>query len=114
MFWKHTAVAILLGSALATQPLLAQEPSARRTGFGFEASLPLADSVPAFAEESPPDQAVYEERDLVRRLNGLAKALNDFIADYNTGRVNLKNVQALRKALQDMGKSAWFKPQKEK
>ena len=114
MFWNQMAVVILFVSALASPLLLAQEPSARRTDFGFEPSLPTTNLSPASPDGSPPDQAVYEERELVRRLNGLAKALNDFIANYNTGRVDLKKVQALRKALQDMGKSAWFKPQKEK
>jgi hypothetical protein len=66
-----------------------------------------------FLEVSPPDEG-YEERELIRRLNALAKALNAFGATYKNGQVDLNQVKAVRKALHELERSEWFRPQKTK
>ena len=69
-------------------------------------------NIPSFAEESPADLAASEERDFILRLNGLSKALTAFVETYKSGRVDLKEVKALQKAMHDLEKSEWFKPQR--
>ena len=70
--------------------------------------------MPGFPEESPADAAAYEEREFLQHLNGLSQALTDFAATYKNGQVDLKKVKALRKALHELEKSDWFRPQKVK
>jgi len=70
--------------------------------------------IPDFAAESPADAAAYEEREFIQRLNGLSRALTDFAATYKSGQVDLKKVKAVRKALHELEKSEWFRPQKAK
>ena len=65
-------------------------------------------------EESPQDAAAYEERELIRRLNALAKALNAFATTYENGQVDLNEVKAVRKALHELERSELFRPQKVK
>jgi hypothetical protein len=55
-----------------------------------------------------------EERDFILRLNGLSKALTAFVETYKSGRVDLKGVKALQKAMRDLEKSEWFRPPKAK
>ena len=69
---------------------------------------------PSVAEDSPAEQAAFEERDFILRLNGLSKALTDFVESYKGGRVDLKEVKALQKAMHDLEKSEWFRPPKAK
>jgi hypothetical protein len=69
--------------------------------------------IPDFLELSPPDED-FEERELVRRLNALAKALNAFGATYQNGEVDLNKVKAVRKALHELERSELFRPQKAK
>jgi hypothetical protein len=69
--------------------------------------------VPDFPQESPADLAAYQERDFIQRLNGLSKALSAFTETYKGGEIDLKKVKALRKALHELEKSSWFRPQKE-
>ena len=69
-------------------------------------------NLPDFQDESPVAQAAYEERALVQRYNGLARALNDFMAAYKAGQVDLKKAKAVRKALHDMEKFEWFRPER--
>jgi hypothetical protein len=64
--------------------------------------------------ESPADVAAYEERQFIQRLNGLSRALTDFAATYKSGQVDLKKAKTLRKALHELEKSEWFRPQKAK
>jgi hypothetical protein len=64
--------------------------------------------------ESPADVAAYEEREFIQRLEGLSIALTDFAATYKGGQVDLKKVKTLRKALHELEKSEWFRPQKAK
>jgi hypothetical protein len=47
-------------------------------------------------------------------LNELSRALTDFTATYKSGQVDLKKVKAVRKALHELEKSEWFRPQKAK
>jgi len=54
-------------------------------------------------------QAAYEERELIQRYNGLARALNDFVAAYKAGQIDLKKAKAVRKALHDLEKFEWFR-----
>ena len=63
-------------------------------------------------DESPADEAVFEEREFVRHLNGLLQVLNDFATTYKAGFVDVKKVKAVRKALHDLEKSEWFKSQR--
>jgi len=117
MSLKQTAVAVLFGSALASLPMLAQEsvlykPSPLRPQRPqMNAAAPV---IPDFAEESSADEAAYEEREFIQHLNGLSRALTDFAATYKSGQVDLKRVKALRKALHELEKSEWFRPQKAK
>jgi len=66
-----------------------------------------------FLEVSPPDEG-YEERELGRRINALAKALNTFAATYKNGQVDLNEVKAVRKALHELERSELFRPPKAK
>ena|SRR5579862_6937835 len=114
MLLKCTVIAILFGSMLTTLSAPAQEPSACRTDPCFEAAVPSARFVPNLAEASPADWAAYEDYEFIQRLNGLTRALIDFTAAYKTGQVDLKKVKALRKSLQELEKSEWFRPEKAK
>jgi hypothetical protein len=71
-------------------------------------------NIPSFSEESPADLAADEERDFILRLNGLSKALSAFVETYKNGRVDVKEVKALQKAMHDLEKSEWFRPPKAK
>ena len=71
-------------------------------------------NLPGFAEESQTDAAAYEEREFIQRLNRLSKALSAFTETYQSGQVDLKQVKALRKAMDDLEKSQWFRPSKTK
>jgi hypothetical protein len=73
-----------------------------------------ASNIPVFGDDSPAELAAAEERDFVLRLNGLSKALTNFVETYNSGRVDLKQLKALQKAMHDLEKSEWFKPSKAK
>lgn len=77
-------------------------------------SPPQVQKSQSFLEESPQDAAAYEERELIRRLNALAKALNAFGATYKSGQVDLNEVKAVRKALHELERSELFRPQKTK
>jgi hypothetical protein len=97
-----TAVLLLIMSPVGTSPRM-QSSNALPTG-----------SIPTFADESPADAAAAEERDFILRLNGLSKALNAFVETYKSGRVDLKEVKALQKAMHQLEKSEWFRPPKAK
>jgi hypothetical protein len=71
-------------------------------------------AVPGFAEESSVDEADYEARAFIQNLNELSRALTDFAANYKSGQVDVKKVKAVRKALHELEKSEWFRPQKAK
>jgi len=57
-------------------------------------------------------RAEYDEHELVKRFNGLVKALGDFADTYNAGKIDVKKAKAVQKALHELQKSEWFKPQK--
>jgi hypothetical protein len=63
--------------------------------------------IPGFAEES---LAADEDREFIRRLNGLARALNAFAETYQSGQVDLKKARAVQKAIHELEKSKWFRP----
>jgi hypothetical protein len=69
---------------------------------------------PDFAEEPPADEAADEEREFIRRLSGLSRALSAFAETYKRGQVDLKKVNAVRKAMHELEKSEWFRLQKPK
>jgi hypothetical protein len=73
-----------------------------------------ASNIPTFADDSPAELAASEERDFILRLNGLSKALTTFVETYKSGRIDLKEVKALRKAMHELEKSEWFTPPKAK
>ena len=56
--------------------------------------------------------AAYEEHELVRRFNGLVRALAEFSDAYNAGKIDVKKARAVQKALRELQKSEWFKPEK--
>jgi hypothetical protein len=66
-------------------------------------------NIPNFAEDSPEDLAASEEHDFILRLNGLSKAFTAFVETYKSGRIDVKEVKALRKAMHELEKSEWFK-----
>jgi hypothetical protein len=104
-----TAILVLLifAGARAAHPL--SPPRVQMSQMNASAMV-----MPAFGEESSPNEAAYEERELVQRLDHLARALNAFAASYKNGQVDLNKAKAVRKALQELEKFEWFKPQKEK
>jgi hypothetical protein len=85
-----------------------------QAGTAHPTSLPQVQQSQNFLEESPQDAAAYEERELIRRLNGLVRALNAFAATYKNGQVDLNEVKAVRKALHELERSELFRPQKAK
>jgi hypothetical protein len=85
-----------------------------QAGIAHPISLPQVQNSQNLSEETPQDAAAYEERELVRRLNGLARALNTFAATYKNGQVDLNEVKAVRKALHELERSELFRPQKAK
>jgi hypothetical protein len=108
---KPTVAAILLGSVLASWPALAQQIAAFPQT-DFEAAV--SKFIPSLPEDSPIDAAAYEEYEFIQRLNALSRALRDFAAAYKSGQVDLNKVKAVRKAMQELEKSEWFRPQKAK
>jgi hypothetical protein len=70
--------------------------------------------IPVFGEKSLADETAYEEREFIQRLTGLSRALSAFAQNYKSGRVDVKKVTAVRKAIHELEKSEWFKPQKMK
>jgi hypothetical protein len=116
MLVKRTVVAILFGGMLASLSALAQESPAFPNELSFERSLHAATFIPNTPNlaESTIDPAADEEREFIQRLNGVSRALSDFAAAYKGGQIDVKKVKALRKALQELEKSEWFKPQKTK
>jgi len=87
-------------------------PSARQPMFQGEAS---SAALPGFVTETQREEnPAFEEHEFMQRLNGLSKALHDFAATYKKGEVDLRKVKAVRKAMHELEKSDWFKPQKAK
>ena len=74
----------------------------------------LAQVAPEFPADSTAAEAAYEEREFIRHVDGLSRALNDFAVTYKSGLVDLKKVKAVRKALHELEKSEWFRHQKAK
>ena len=71
--------------------------------------------LPGIATESQEEAPTFfEEREFMERLKGLSKALADFAATYKSGEVDLRKVKAVRKAMRELEKSEWFRPQKAK
>ena len=85
-----------------------------QAGIAHPISPPQVQKSQKFLEESPQDASAFEERELVRRLNALAKALNAFATTYENGQVDLNEVKAVRKALHELERSELFRPQKAK
>jgi hypothetical protein len=67
--------------------------------------------IPDLQDYSQADQAAYQERELMQRYDELARALNGFIAAYKAGQIDVKRAKAVRKALHDLEKLEWFKPE---
>lgn len=67
--------------------------------------------IPDLQDYSQVAQAAYQERELMQRYNELARALNGFVAAYKAGQIDVKKARAVRKALHEMEKLEWFKPQ---
>jgi hypothetical protein len=55
-----------------------------------------------------------EEQEFIARFNNLMKALREFGSAYKPGQViDFKKAKAVRKAMQSLEKSGWFRPQKD-
>ena len=55
------------------------------------------------------DNREYEERQFAQRVDSLLVALTNFSLSYKTGHViDVKKVNAVRKALRELEKSEWF------
>jgi hypothetical protein len=74
-----------------------------------QAAVPT--DIPDPQDYSQAAQAAYQERELMERYSELARALNGFLAAYKAGQIDVKKVRAVRKALHDLEKLEWFKPQ---
>ena len=70
-----------------------------------------ATDIPDLQDYSQAAQAANQERELMQRYNELARALNGFMAAYKAGQIDVKKAKAVRKALRDLEKLEWFKPQ---
>ena len=68
--------------------------------------------IPEFQGYSQAAQAAYEERELMLRYKSLTRALNEFLATYKTGRIDMKRVKAVRKALHDLQGFECFEAQR--
>jgi hypothetical protein len=99
-----TAIFLLIMSPAGTTPRMQ----------GSQMNVSPASNIPNFGEDSPADLAGVEERDFILRLNGLSKAFTAFVETYKSGRVDVKEVKALQKAMHDLEKSEWFRPPKAK
>ena len=66
--------------------------------------------IPSFQDDDPAAQAAYEERALRHSYDDLERALNDFMATYKAGKIDLTKAKAVRKALHDLEKFDWFRP----
>ena len=56
------------------------------------------------------DNREYEERQFAQRVDSLLAALTNFSSSYKTGHViDVKKVNAVRKALRELEKSEWFR-----
>jgi hypothetical protein len=48
---------------------------------------------------------------LIQRYNEPGGCLNGFVAAYKAGQIDVKKAKAVRKALHDLEKLKWFRPQ---
>ena len=79
-----------------------------QAGMGRRAA---AANFPDFQEESSAAQAADEQRELEQRYNGLLRALSDFMTAYKSGKIDVKKANAVKKALHNLEKLEWFKPE---
>jgi hypothetical protein len=80
----------------------------------FQAEASTAAPLGFVTESQEGENPAFEELEFMQRLNGLFKALNDFAAAYKKGEVDLRKVKAVRKAMHELEKSEWFRPDKVK
>ena len=71
----------------------------------------VATDIPDPPDYSQAARAAFQGRELMQRYNELARALNDFVEAYEAGQIDAKKARAVRKALHDLEKLQWFKPQ---
>jgi hypothetical protein len=67
--------------------------------------------IPDLQGYSQAAQAADQERELIQRYNELARALNGFVEAYKAGQIDVKKAKAVRKALHELEKLEWFRPQ---
>jgi hypothetical protein len=103
-----TAILFMLAFQAGAGP---STSAAQQPRFPADASFAIA---PGFVTDQQEENPAFEEREFMQRVNGLSKALNDFAVTYKKGEVDLKKVKAVRKAMHELEKSEWFKPQKAK
>ena len=96
--------------SIVSQAAGAGGPHARQSTVGLpqcvERCLPSA--------ETSPLEAQYEEKEFLRRFNGLITAITDFSNTYNSrGVIDVRKVRAIRKAWRELERSDWFSPKHE-
>ena len=101
---KSKFVVTLCGAALMPLTAFSQQNAL----FNNEVNV----GTPEGQNESQAAQAAYEERELTQRYNGLAGALNDFMAAYKAGQIDVKKANAVRRALHGLEKFEWLRPQR--
>jgi len=91
---RSMSMAILFLLAFQAGPFCSTSPAGAQSAYVCEpATLDLA------------SRAEYDEHELVKRFNGLVKALGDFADTYNAGKIDVKKVKAVQKALHELQKS---------
>ena len=101
----------LAGTASPQSPTPQVESQLRR--LASEIAKSRDETTPFDTDGALRNDATYEEHEFVQRINSLISALANFAASYHTGKVvDVKKAKAVRKALRDLEKSEWFKPQK--
>jgi hypothetical protein len=105
----NTAVVFLLAFQVGTGY---PTPLVRSPGPQEDVGSSVLLGITTEAQEDVP--AIFEEREFMERLKGLSKALADFAATYKSGKVNLRKVKAVLKAMHELEKCEWFRPPKAK
>ena len=78
------------------------------------ARLPTDGGEDSGLEDLRRQEGVLEQREFVKRFNGLLNALLDFASSYNAGHaIDAKKAKAVRKAMRQLEKLDWFRPTKE-
>lgn len=73
-------------------------------------TIPPEALAPAAADQR--QAQALEQRRFVSSFNHVIASLKSFAESYNAGKIDLKKVKELKKALRDLQSDPWFKPDK--